>query len=88
MRYFLQTIQHNAEKQALNYDKPKVFDDIKKAESAYAKQYGTDMDNATLDGSINVVFSERGLEFFKAWGTLENAPIVPPEIPTEEVAEE
>ena len=64
MRYFLQTIQHNAEKQALNYGSPKVYDDIKKAESAFAKQYGTDMDNATLDGSINIVFSTEGVHFF------------------------
>ena len=78
MRYFLQTIQHNKEKQALNYDKPKVYDDIQKAESAYAKQYGTDLDNATLDGSVNIVFSEDGIHFFKAWGTLENT-IVPTE---------
>lgn len=72
MKIFLQTIQHNAEKQALNYGAPKVFDDMKKAESAFAKQYGTDMDNATLDGSVNIVFSEDGVHFFKAWGTLEN----------------
>lgn len=76
MKYFLQTIQHNAEKQQLNYDKPKVFDNIQKAESAFAKQYGTDMDNTTLDGSVNIVFSELGVNFFKAWGTLENTPIV------------
>ena len=76
MTYFLQTIQHNAEKEALNYGNPKVFDDIQKAESAFAKQYGTDMDNATLDGSVNIVFSSEGVHFFKAWGTLENAPIV------------
>lgn len=82
MTYFLQTIQHNAEKQALNYGSPKVFDDIKKAESAFAKQYGTDMDNATLDGSVNIVFSSEGVNFFKAWGTLENAPKA--EAPTEE----
>ena len=73
MKYFLQTIQHNVEKQQLNYDKPKVYDDIQKAESAFAKQYGTDMDNATLDGSVNIVFSSDGVQFFKAWGTLENA---------------
>lgn len=77
MRYFLQTIQHNAEKQALNYDKPKVYDDIKKAESAFAKQYGTDMENASLDGSVNIVFSESGVHFFKAWGTLEDYTIEP-----------
>lgn len=88
MKFYLTTIQYNKEKDAENRTAPKVFDSLEKAEAEFYSQVGQDMKNATLGGSVNMVFNSEGGVYpslNKKWGIME-APQPEPE--PEEAIEE
>lgn len=63
MRYYLFTVQHNAETDSENRSVPKAFDTRKDAVKAYHAQIASDMGNAILDWSINMIInSAMGVE--------------------------
>lgn len=67
-RYYLVAIQHNAEKDEENRTVPTAFDSFYKAETAYHKQLGKDMDNTTLDwGVIYIVDNQGNILLSKRW---------------------
>lgn len=74
MKCYLITIQYNKDKDAENRPQPRMFDDFHRAETAFYKQVGEDMGNASLGGSINMVInSELGeyADLKKKWGKME-----------------
>lgn len=63
MRYYLFTVQHNMEKNAENRSAPRGFDNRNSAIAAYHAQIANDMNNQTLDWSINMIInSAMGVE--------------------------
>lgn len=63
MRYYLFTVQHNAETDSENRSVPKAFDTRTEAIKEYHSQISKDMGNAKLDWSINMIInSAMGVE--------------------------
>lgn len=83
MRYYLITIQHNAEKDAENRSVPRAFDDRLEAVAACHTQIATDIKNASLDWSINMLInSAMGVEMQEKF----ERECIPEPIPEPEVA--
>lgn len=84
MRYYLLTVQHNKAADAENRSVPRAFDDRHSAVAAYHAQIASDMNNTTLDWSINMLInSSMGVEMSEKWTAEE-----PAAEPTEEEAAE
>lgn len=68
MRYYLFTVQHNKIADAENRSIPRAFDDRHAAVAAYHAQIASDMNNTTLDWSINMLInSSMGVEMSEKW---------------------
>lgn len=59
-RYYVVTIQHNKEKDAENRTVPKAYDTLNEATREFHRQLGEDMNNATLDWSVCLLFDKFG----------------------------
>lgn len=87
MKYYLFTVQYNKTRKAENRPQPRMFNELKKAESAFYKQVGADMDNEDLGGSLNMVVNSEGGRYDdlkRVWGIMEEPQ---PEPQPETVAE-
>lgn len=60
MKYYLVTIQFNAEKGQTNRTIPKEFDNVNDAIAEFHSQMGKDMKNATLGWATSIVFNSEG----------------------------
>lgn len=68
MRYYLFTVQHNAEKDAENRVAPKAYDTREEAIANFHSQMGNDMKNLTLDWAISLVINDvGGIEANERW---------------------
>ena len=77
MRFYLITIQYNAEAGAENRSVPKAFDSLDDAFAEFHSQVSKDMRNATLGWSLNMIVNSEGGTYEKyteKW-TRENEPI-------------
>lgn len=74
MRYYIFSVQHNAEKDSENRNAPKAFDSRHDAVKAYHAAIAADMGNTSLDWSITMLInSAMGVEMAEKWAR-EEAP--------------
>lgn len=60
MRYYLITIQYNAEAKAENRTVPKAFDSMEEAIAEFHAQMGRDMKNTTLGWALSLIVDSNG----------------------------
>lgn len=76
MRYYVLSIEHNAEKNAENRTAPKAYDKRDDAIRQFYSTMASDMGNASLDWAlVMVINSEMGVEKSEKW-VREAEPIV------------
>lgn len=59
MRYYVVTIQHNADADAENRSVPKAYDSKNDAIREFHRQLASDMGNAIIDWSLCLIFDSR-----------------------------
>lgn len=77
MRFYVFSVQHNAEKNSENRSVPKAYNTRNEAIAEFHRELAADMGNATLDWSlVMVINSAMGIEAKERWDRTPEEPAV------------